>query len=170
MRVFIAEHELKVRSALRALLLRRPGIEVVGEATTVDELRAQLEPTRPELLLLHWRLGDGMPKLLATLKRACPELEVIVLSVRQEACREALAAGAGAFVCKMDPPDKLLAAIEVAQARHAQDRDEQCAQQGQRSDTARSQSVVQDPRQLGRRLKTLGLKGPNPKPVPQPGE
>jgi CheY-like chemotaxis protein len=38
---------------------------------------------------------------------------VIALSARSEAGREALVAGAEAFVCKMDPPAKLLAAIGV---------------------------------------------------------
>ncbi len=157
MRVFIAEHESKVRSALRALLRLRPGIEVVGEATTVEELQARLGATQPELLLLHWRLGKGMPKLLASLRQAYPELVVIVLSARQEARREALAAGAEAFVCKMDPPDKLLAAIDVIRVKHDQDEDEQCRHQIQRGDGSLRQSTVEDTRQPGRRFNILGL-------------
>ena len=117
MRIMVADHQSKVRFALRALLARRPGLEVVGEADTVEKLVAGVSATQPDLLLLHWRLDKDMPNLLSTLKQACPELQVIVLSVRQEACQPALAAGAEAFVCKMDPPDKLLAAIERIQAR-----------------------------------------------------
>jgi len=162
MRVFIAEHESKVRSALRALLRLRPGIEVVGEATTVQELKARLDTTQPELLLLHWRLGEGMPELLASLKREYPELKVIVLSVRQEACREALAAGAEAFVCKMDPPDKLLAAIEVIRVKHSRDRDERGGPQGSRRDASHCQSTVEGTRQAGRRLAILDLSADTP--------
>jgi len=162
MRVFIAEHESKVRSALRALLRLRPGIEVVGEATTVQELLAQLGTTQPELLLLHWRLGEGMSELLADLKRVYPELEVIVLSVRQEASREALAAGAEAFVCKMDPPDKLLAAIEVIRVKNGRDGDERSGQQGSRRDSSHRQSAVEGTRQAGLRLKILGLSADTP--------
>jgi len=115
MRVMIADHQSKVRFALRTLLARRPGLEVVGEADTVEDLLAGADEVQPDLLLLHWRLGEETPKLLSTLKRICPGLQVIVLSVRQEVCQSALAAGAEAFVCKMDPPDKLLAAIEGVQ-------------------------------------------------------
>jgi two-component system response regulator DevR len=118
MRIFVADHQSKVRFALRTLLVRRPGLEVVGEAATVEDLLAQVEATQPDLLLLHWRLGGTPPELLSTLKRVCPGLHVIVLSVRQETCREALAAGAEAFVCKMDPPDKLLATIDEVRVRH----------------------------------------------------
>lgn len=162
MRVFIAEHESKVRSALRALLRLRPGIEVVGEATTVEELQARLDATQPELLLLHWRLGEGMPELLASLKREYPEMEVIVLSVRQEASREALAAGAEAFVCKMDPPDKLLAAIEVIRVKNGRDRDEHSGKQSSRRDASHCQSTVEGTRQAGHRLKILGLSADTP--------
>ena len=131
MRIMVADHESKVRFALRTLLVRRPGLEVVGEADTVEDLLAGVGATQPDLLLLHWRLGEEMSELLSTLKRVCPGLQVIVLSVRQEACHEALAAGAEAFVCKMDPPDKLLAAIEGIQARHSQGKGERYSQRGQ---------------------------------------
>ena len=118
MRIMVADHQSKVRFALRALLARRPGLEVVGEAGTVEELRAGVGESRPDLLLLHWRLDEDMLELLSSLRKICPGLRVIVLSVRQEACRPALAAGAEAFVCKMDPPEKLLAAIEGIRAEH----------------------------------------------------
>ena len=52
--------------------------------------------------------GQG---LLATLREACPDLLVIVLSGRTEVRRAALGAGADAFVCKCDPPEQLLGAI-----------------------------------------------------------
>jgi DNA-binding NarL/FixJ family response regulator len=117
MRVLVADHQLKVRFALRTLLSRRLGLQVVGEAGTAEQLLAQVEMACPDLVLLHWRLCERAPGLLPALRQACPELRVIVLSVRLEARSEALAAGADAFVCKMDPPDKLLAAIDGAASR-----------------------------------------------------
>jgi len=91
MRIMVADHQSKVRFALRTLLVRQPGLEVVGEAGTVEELLAGLGATQPDLLLLHWRLGEEMSELLSTLKQVCPGLHVIVLSVRQEVCHDALA-------------------------------------------------------------------------------
>lgn len=170
MRVFIADHQLKVRFALRTLLLRRPGIEVVGEADTAEDLLAQVGSTQPDLLLLHWRLGDGMPKLLTDLKRVRPEMKVIVLSVRQEACREAMAAGAEGFVCKMDPPEKLLAAIELVQVRHGQYKSERAGRQGPGCDRSLRQSSVEGKPEERDRLKVLGFRGINAEPAPQSGE
>ena len=112
MRILLADDQRKVRFALRVLLERQPGIEVVGEAIDAQDLFAQTEATRPDLVLLAWEL----PNLAATgslpaLRRVCPGLSVIALSGRPTARRAALAAGADAFVSKADPPERLLATI-----------------------------------------------------------
>ncbi len=113
MRIVVADHQSKVRFALRTLLSRQAGVTVVGEAATAEELLARVAATRPDMVLLHWRLQESSRDLVPALRRLCPGLRVIVLSARSEASQEALGAGAEAFVCKMDPPDKLLAAIGV---------------------------------------------------------
>jgi DNA-binding NarL/FixJ family response regulator len=46
-----------------------------------------------------------------------PNLLVVVLSGRPEVRREALAAGADAFVSKVDPPERLLAALHAMDSR-----------------------------------------------------
>ena len=170
MRIMVADHQSKVRFALRALLARRPGLEVVGEADTVEKLLAGVGATEPDLLLLHWRFGEEMSELLSALKRECPGLQVIVLSVRQEACQPALAAGAEAFVCKMDPPDKLLAAIERIQARHSEGKGELHSHREQRRG-----SCVRKPSAEGRPegkggLEILGFGGCKPEPVRHSGQ
>ena len=168
MRIMVADHQSKVRFALRTLLARRPGLEVVGEADTVEGLLAGVSAAQPDLLLLHWRLDEEMPGLLSTLKRVCPGLRVIVLSVRQEACQPALAAGAEAFVCKMDPPDKLLAVIEEFQSEHSRCDGEQHGHQEQRSG-GKSRKPSAEGRLEGKGgLEILGLGG-KPEPVPQSG-
>ena len=170
MRIMVADHQSKVRFALRTLLAQRPGLEVVGEADTVEELLAGVGATQPDLLLLHWRFGEEMSELLSTLKQVCPGLQVIVLSVRQEACQPALAAGAAAFVCKMDPPDKLLATIEAVQAGHGEERSGRRSLKGLRRDTsARKPSAEGRPEGKGG-LEILGLGGSKPEPVPQSGQ
>lgn len=114
MRILVADHQPRVRFALRTLLGQRPGLEVVGEATTAGETLALAGTARPDLILLHWRLNEMTDDIFPALDRACPGVRIIVLSARPEARREALAAGADAFVCKTDQPEVLLAAIRRA--------------------------------------------------------
>ena len=119
--VVIADNESKVRFALRTLLAQRAQIEVVGEAESAEELLAVVEAACPDLVVLNWRLqGMATEDLLPSLKAACPDLHVIVLSARREARQEALAAGADAFVNKMDQPDKLLAELRSVRRAPAQ--------------------------------------------------
>jgi DNA-binding NarL/FixJ family response regulator len=162
MRIMVADHQSKVRFALRTLLARRPGLEVVGETDTVEGLLAGVGAMQPDLLLLHWRLDEEMSDLLSALKQVCPGLKVLVLSVRQEARKPALAAGAEAFVCKMDPPDKLLAAIERIQAGPGKDADEQRGGGRASKPSAGSRSEGEGG------LELLGLGG-KAEPVPQSG-
>lgn len=116
MRILVADSQSKVRRALCVLLKQQPGLEIVGEAASALELLTQTEKCRPDLILLHWRLRELTTfDLLPALRRDCPGLHLIVLSARREACQAALDAGADAFVCKMDPPDRLLAAIHAIQ-------------------------------------------------------
>ena len=121
MRILLADDQPKVRFALRVLLERQPGLKVVvDEAADAEDLLAQAEAACPDLVLLAWELpgleaigpsatpGKG---LLSALREACPGLSVIVLCVRREMRQAALDAGADAFVCKCDPPERLLTAI-----------------------------------------------------------
>jgi DNA-binding NarL/FixJ family response regulator len=113
MRILLADNQPKVRFALRVFLERQAGFEIVGEMDNAEELMAQTEATCPDLVLLHWRLqGLAAVDLLPALRKVCPDLYVIALSGWPEARCAALAAGADAFVSKVDPPERLLAAID----------------------------------------------------------
>jgi two-component system response regulator DesR len=112
MRVLLADNQAKVRFALRALLAQQPGIEVVGEASSADDLMALLMTTRPNLALLDWELpGLAESGGLPVLRKLCPCLAVTVLSSRPGARRAAQVAGADAFVSKGDPPERLLGVL-----------------------------------------------------------
>ena len=118
MRILIADDQAKVRFALRVLLERQPGLQVVGEAVNREDLLAKVGVLRPDLVLLAWELpGNRQSGLPSTLRRVCPDLAVIALSGRPEAHGTALAAGVDAFVSKGDPPERLLAAIEQRRKR-----------------------------------------------------
>ena len=116
MRILIADDESNARYALRALVEEQPQWEVVADAADAGELLAQARATCPDLVLLDWELPEWSgAALLDALHGACPGAYVIALSGRPEARQSALAAGADAFVSKVDPPERLLAAIESAE-------------------------------------------------------
>jgi DNA-binding NarL/FixJ family response regulator len=116
MRVLIADQEPNVRYGLRVLLEERTDLSVVGEAADAGELLAQVRAGCPDLLLLGWGLpGRQGAELIPALRRACDDLRVIALSGRPEARRAALEAGADRFVSKVEPPERLLAAIAAAE-------------------------------------------------------
>jgi CheY-like chemotaxis protein len=111
-RILIADDWPNVQNALRVLLEQQPGLQVVGEVVDVGELLARIKDNCPDTVLLGWELpGRRGIDLLSTLRTACPELIVIVLSGRADARRAALAAGADAFVSKVAPPERLLSAL-----------------------------------------------------------
>jgi two-component system response regulator DesR len=104
MRVLLTGGQTQVRSTLRWLLEHDPELYVVGEAAEAQGLLAQAQKTQPDLILLDWELpGLQMTDLLPGLRALCDHPKVIVLSKRKEARREALAAGANAFVSKEEP-------------------------------------------------------------------
>jgi DNA-binding NarL/FixJ family response regulator len=134
MHIVLADDQPKVRFALRVLLERQTGLEVVGEATTADDLLSLLTTSCPELVLLGWELpGLTDTGSVCALRELCPGVFVIALSGRPEACRVALAAGADAFVSKADPPEYLLAAIQ------------HCKQKQEQSHTSRDPKVTFTP-------------------------
>jgi DNA-binding NarL/FixJ family response regulator len=119
-RILIADRRPRIRFALGALLKRQPAIKVVGEAEDAETLSRQIETLHPDVVLLDWWFkGQTTAALVPALKEYCPNLCVIVLSGRPETRRVALGAGADDFVSKIDPPDKLLAAIPSVQPLRA---------------------------------------------------
>jgi DNA-binding NarL/FixJ family response regulator len=119
MRVLVADDEVNVQFALRTLLEGQPSLELAGAVRSSAGLWSHVTAACPDLVLLDWELRDGAGSaLLSRLRRACPGIAVIALSGRPEARPAALAAGADAFVSKVDPPDELLAVLlSVRRAR-----------------------------------------------------
>jgi DNA-binding NarL/FixJ family response regulator len=113
MRVIVADDQPEVRSALRLILEERPGISVMGEASNASELLQQVRTNCPDLVLLDWELPGANPKaLVITLQTLCPTLSVVALSSRPQMKQIALEAGVKNFVCKSEPPEQLLTALD----------------------------------------------------------
>jgi DNA-binding NarL/FixJ family response regulator len=112
MRILLADHQSRVRFALRALLAQRPELRIVGEAVDAEDLLTQARVKCPDLILLDWGLQGLAAMDLLALRKVCPDVVVIVLSGRPEARQATLEAGADAFVSKTDSPERLLVTID----------------------------------------------------------
>ncbi|MDX1522827.1 MAG: CBS domain-containing protein [Anaerolineae bacterium] len=114
MRVFLADDQPQVRSALRLLLDQEPEFEVVGEAASTSYIVEKMQETQPDLLLLDWELPSlSTTDLLSNLRTTYPNLIVIALSGQLEAHQAALAAGVDAFISKGHPPEQLLNTLHL---------------------------------------------------------
>jgi DNA-binding NarL/FixJ family response regulator len=115
MRLFIADKDKEVRVGLQILLHQEPGMVVTGVAEKAEGLLTQVEASRPDVLLLDWRLL-GVPaaeELVDQLRMLNFPLSIIALSIRPEDRPAALAAGVDAFVGKIGPADELLVILRT---------------------------------------------------------
>lgn len=105
MRVLIVERGLAARTALRLFLEVEAGASVVGEAASQDEVIGAIVAFRPDVVILDWAM-PGIGAILDSVMTG-ERPRVIAMSSRPEARREAILAGADAFVCKCDPPERI---------------------------------------------------------------
>mgnify|MGYP001822134865 CR=1 FL=1 len=109
LRILLADHDTRVRSALQTLLAQEMDRLVIRECTDIACLAAEIKTYKPELVLLDWELpGRPAAALLFAFHGLGSKPKVIVLSARPEAEKAAMAAGADVFVCKGEPPEQLL--------------------------------------------------------------
>src|SRR3712207_5920838 len=83
-RLLIADDHALVRSGLRSMLGREPGIEIVGEARNGREAVELCRSLRPDLVLMDVRMPD-MDGLAATraLKNECSEADVLIVAMHE---------------------------------------------------------------------------------------
>jgi len=121
--VVIADDHAIVLDGLKAVLARRPDhFQVVAEATTVPAVLKAVTDHRPDLLTLDLTMPGGSSlAALPLCLTACPNLAVVVLTMRDEPgyARQALRAGARGYLLKDAAPDEILDGLwEVAQGGH----------------------------------------------------
>lgn len=111
--VAIVEPYRMVRAALRALLERAPGVEVVAEAERYPGAPGGHGSAPADVLVMSVDAGAGLEALPPGGHRAArPRLIVLAGEGAEEASRRAAAAGASGFVKKCEPAATLLKAIE----------------------------------------------------------
>lgn len=117
-RVALADDQVLVRAGFRALLEAEPDIDVVGEASTGEELLAIVRASPVDVVLMDIRMpgGDG---LWATERIAAdPSLDavrVVVVTTFEldEYVARAVRAGASGFLVKDTEPVDLIRAVRV---------------------------------------------------------
>lgn len=123
-RVALADDQVLVRAGFRALLEAEPDIEVVGEASTGEDLLALVQGAPVDVVLMDIRMpgGDG---LWATEQIAAdPALDsvrVVVVTTFEldEYVARAVRAGASGFLVKDTEPVDLIRAVRVVASGEA---------------------------------------------------
>ena len=113
--VLIVDDHQVVRSGLRQLIGSEPGLTVCGEAKDATTAQQQVEQHDPDLVLLDLSLEGSLNgiELTRQLQSRHPDLQVLILSMHDEAlyAERALNAGAAGYVMKRAPGEGILQAI-----------------------------------------------------------
>lgn len=113
-RVLIADDEITVREAMRALLEHDARFRVVASVGSADEAAAVAEELRPEVAVVDVRMPGGGRRAVTAIRERSPETVVVVCTSYDDAHTRATltAAGAAAFVVKGS--HDLLGAVQAA--------------------------------------------------------
>ena len=119
LKVLLADDHKLLRSGLKLLLQRNPDFVVVGEAADGEQTIQLFQQLEPDLLLLDL----SMPKMdgldcLREIKSRWPGAKVIVLTMHEDEnyIKQAMQAGAAAYVHKSAADTDLFKAIDAVQA------------------------------------------------------
>jgi two-component system response regulator NreC len=115
--IVLADDHPVVRSGLRALLDAEDDLEVVAEAGDVPDTVRYLRGHQPDVAVVDLNMPGGMTLPgIAEMQDASPGTRVVVLTMQADPsfAREALAAGATAYVVKAADATELKTAIRTA--------------------------------------------------------
>jgi DNA-binding NarL/FixJ family response regulator len=114
-RVLLADDHTLMRSGLKAILAKQPGIEVCAEASTGTEAVALVKTAKPDLVILDLTMPemDGLAAAHA-IQEDSPETNILILTMHfsKEIARDVLRSGARGYLLKSDAETDLLGAIE----------------------------------------------------------
>ena len=113
--LLVDDHEV-VREGLRALLSRREGFQIVGQAGSVAESIAEAVRTHPDIVVMDVRLPDGSGiEACREIREAMPDTKVIILTsyADDDAVFASILAGASGYVLKQTRGRALADAIDA---------------------------------------------------------
>lgn len=113
-RIVLADDHIILRDGIKHIILEKPDLEVVGEATDGLELLLLLNKQDADMVLLDISM-PGMRGLEAAreIKSCYPKMKIIILTMhkKQSYIQNALAAGVHGYLLKESTGDELLEAI-----------------------------------------------------------
>src|SRR4051812_41147166 len=115
-RILVADDHHIVRTGLRTLLADSPDLKVEGEASSGTQAVKMVRECDWDVVLLDISMPDmNGVDTLTQIKRAKPELPVLILSMHPEDqyAVNLLRAGASGYVCKDGAPEQLITAIRT---------------------------------------------------------
>ena len=116
LRIVLVEDQTILRQSLRVLVEAEPDLEVVGEAGDGGEGVRQAELLRPDVVVMDVSMPqmDGVQATEA-IRRAFPDVKVVILSVHETRghVRRALQAGASGYVVKRSAAEVLIQALRA---------------------------------------------------------
>lgn len=113
-RIITADDHTLFRVGLRQMLHSFAGLEVVMEATNAREALDAARRAEAELIILDLTMpGATGTSLIEQIRKSCPALPILVLSMHDEpgTVRRALLAGASGYITKGSSPDVLFNAV-----------------------------------------------------------
>jgi DNA-binding NarL/FixJ family response regulator len=113
-RVMIVEDHADFRDLMKVLLGRQPDIELLAQAGSLVEARAQAARFELDVAVLDLGLPDGNgADLIADLRQASHDVRVLILSATLEPAllEKARSAGADEILDKLTPVDAILATV-----------------------------------------------------------
>lgn len=113
-RIVIAEDHAIVRGGLKQIFSITPGLEVVAEAVSGDEVLGTIAATPCDLLLLDINLpGLSGVDLIGRVKAHHPALPVLILTMHDSphVASRMIKAGADGYITKDSEPEVLISAI-----------------------------------------------------------
>jgi DNA-binding NarL/FixJ family response regulator len=114
--VLVDEHPL-IRAGVRTMLETEWGMEVIGEAETIDDALAYCRQRQPHVVLMDLDLpAPGVMQGVQRLRRECAECAVVILAHRDgdEELYHAVVAGASGHVVDDAEPQELARTIRRA--------------------------------------------------------
>ncbi|GHC48725.1 response regulator transcription factor [Roseibacillus persicicus] len=111
----VVEDERPLRELLEELIESSEGLELCASYSTAEDAIKGIPKSGAEIVLMDIQLpGMSGIECVAQLKRICPQILVLMVTIDDKNDRifEALAAGASGYLLKCDVPNKLLESIQ----------------------------------------------------------
>jgi DNA-binding NarL/FixJ family response regulator len=119
--MLVDDHEV-VRLGLKALIERRPDMEVVAEASGATEAVTKAVAHRPDVIIMDIRLGGSSGiEACATINQQVPDTKIIMLTsyAEDEMLFAAIRSGAAGYVLKQAGGQEVIRAIETVGQGHS---------------------------------------------------